>query len=108
MSRPPILAHLEAERHALLTGQFGLLEAMAAEKADLFAALPEDDPELLRDVAARVQRNQRLLAAALDGVQTARVRIAQLRDVRDSLRTYDSQGQKSDLHRARPSIERKA
>ncbi len=108
MSAAALFHHLEEERRAVLSGDYRTLEKIASAKADLLSDLARDDPGLLQSIASAIARNQRLLAAAIEGVQTAQQRIAVLKDVRDTLRTYDAQGHKANLSESRPTIERKA
>lgn len=101
---------LTEERQAILTGAFDRLPALAGRKEALFddlAAAQVTVPRL-RLIGAQVSRNQRLLAAALHGLREVSDRLGIVRDVRNSLSTYDSTGQKSTVAALRPSFERKA
>lgn len=106
-----ILDLLDAERAAILEGAFDRLARLAARKE---ALLVQCQSELrssrvqLRRIARYVDRNQRLLGAALDGVRDATMRLKALRNVRETLVTYDSQGQMARVASGPPGFEHKA
>ena len=101
---------LDRERQALLQGRWDGLEKLGAEKARLFDRLRESDaePAALQRLAAQVQRNQRLLKAAIAGTGDAVARLKAMRDAQTTLRTYDATGQGSDLATPARGLERKA
>ena len=101
---------LAAERESLRNGDFDALQGLAIRKealldADVKATLSEKE---LRDVGERLQVNQKLLAAAIDGVQAARERLAALETVRTSLGVYDQHGQMPAPSASRTGLNRKA
>lgn len=105
-----LLDLLTEERQAILTGQFHRLPGLAGRKESLFVDLTaaEVTAPRLRQIGKQVGRNQRLLAAALRGIREVGDRLGLVREVRDTLSTYDSSGQKTTVASARPSFERKA
>ncbi|MBI1417327.1 MAG: flagellar protein FlgN [Limimaricola sp.] len=105
----PLLDCLERERAALLAGDLAALGPLGERKLALIEGLDvaSTTAPLLR-IAAEIARNQRMLAASIRGGRAALDRIAAVRDARDSLRTYDSAGQKADLAPGRARLERKA
>ena len=105
-----LLELLSEERHVILTGQFGQLSGLAGRKEALFqdlAAAAVTAPRLRR-IGAQVSRNQRLLAAALNGLREVGDRLGLVREVRDTLSTYDSSGHKKTVTSTRPTFEHKA
>lgn len=105
----PLLACLETERAALLAGDLAALGPLGERKLALIEELDVATPAApLPRIAAEIAHNQRLLAAAIRGGRAALDRIAAVRDARDSLRTYDSAGQKADLGPGHARLERKA
>jgi flagellar biosynthesis/type III secretory pathway chaperone len=106
-----ILDLLETERSALLVGGFDSLPRIAPRKEELFRRLeadPSPDPASLRRIAWRIDRNQRILAAAIGGIRNAAARLDILRNVQKNLTTYDRQGQMATVAQTRPAFERKA
>ena len=101
---------LQAERAALRTGEFEVLDALLASKTALFARLAQSDASHaeLAQIKTRLAENQSLLAAAIRGVEAARERLAALQHVRETLNTYDQQGQMAQVPTARPSMTKKA
>jgi len=103
---------LEAERAALLQGDFGALTELLPDKEALIKALNErasTDLSGLRSLDAKVRRNQQLLDGALDGIREVSNRMAALQKMRSGLATYGSDG----LRRTIPvhtdhSVERRA
>ena len=105
-----LLDLLFEERRAILAGEFDKLSGLALRKEALFddlAAAAVTVPRL-RQIGAQVSRNQRLLAAALHGLREVGDRLGLVREVRNSLSTYDSSGLKSNVAQARPTFEHKA
>lgn len=88
---------LDQERNALLEGDLESLNQLVDEKEALIHSLSEaelDEPEGLRGVSDKVSRNQALLEGALDGIRNAARRLAEIRQARKSLDTYDETGRK--------------
>lgn len=101
---------LAEERRLILSAQYDSLAEVTQKKASALSALPQWKlpPARLSKVLARVQDNQLLLEAAINGVNAARARIDQLRKSAGSLSTYSSQGQMSEIGKPLNSIEKKA
>ncbi len=105
-------ALLTREKSALLDGDFEVLAEIGEEKARLLTALETlspSDPAPLQALHEAAGRNQVLMESALSGIKDIANRMALLRRVRDSLQTYDAQGQKSDVYLAGPArLEKRA
>ncbi len=103
------LALLEAERAALVAGNYAALADMRGRKEACLAALDSmrGSTELAR-VALAAQRNERLLAAALAGLKTALDRVTTIRASLADHGTYDATGRKSRLAAPPGALQRKA
>jgi len=91
-----LAALLEEERTALQAGALDQLAELGARKAALVdrlaaGAMPPSDATGL---AAAAERNQKLLAAAAEGVRTAHRRVCELRTLAAGGGTYDASGQR--------------
>lgn len=105
-----LLALLQSEAEAVITGQYAVIDSLAGRKLALFQQLGQaqatsDDLRLLRDALAR---NQSLFAAAIRGANAAKDRLADLRKVRAGLQVYDPSGQLTIAPQTRPDMVRKA
>ena len=88
---------LESERLALLNGELDKLSVFHAEKVTLIDALNKldvRDQQRLRNLSAKVGRNQDLLNSAADGIRAVARRLAAVRRVRENLETYDEKGKR--------------
>ena len=106
-----LLALLEAERRAIMSGEFGALSGQASQKEELFDSIAAEiapDPRRLHLLAARVKRNQELLQAAMAGVRDVQLRMAELNAAQSTLNTYDRTGQPSQISRHHGKLEHKA
>lgn len=105
---------LADEKTALLEGDYAALPGLAAVKAELIAELTDGltggpvSPDLLRQIKRRIDANQTLLQAAIDGVKAAKDRLSALAEVRDSLRVYDQSGAEAVAQMPRSTLEKKA
>ncbi len=101
---------LSQEREALLEGKYDDLPKLADAKAQLLDRLAHLNPPTaeLRHLKARMDSNQDLIVAALQGVAAAKDRIEALEDVRDGLRTYDQSGQVAVVAKSARALEKKA
>ena len=103
---------LGKERDVLRSGNFRSLSQIAEQKADLLEKLVSDlrpaDREILDAIKARASGNQRFLAAALAGVKAARTRIAAVMTARESLSSYDRQGNALAIAYPSSEVERRA
>ena len=103
---------LDAERHALLSGDLVKLADMLPVKEALMNALNEEGqtnlPALI-ELDGKVRRNQLLLDGALEGIRDVAKRMSALRQMRSSLETYGSDGKKYNIDVATDhSVERRA
>lgn len=103
---------LQREKRALLEGAFEDLVPIGDEKTRLLKALETIAPEErapLETLHEAVGRNQTLLESALAGIQDVADRMILLRQVRDTLQTYDAQGQKNQIYLSTPGkLEKRA
>ncbi|KFI28838.1 hypothetical protein [Paenirhodobacter enshiensis] len=99
---------LNDERIAIRTGDFARLGDLVARKEKAMAdmqALPASRIPALR---SRIEENQRLIEAALNGFRSARSRIEQIAASVRSCTTYDRNGQSQQISLDSPAIERRA
>ena len=95
-----IIAQLDAllddERAALLDGDLSRIGSGVAEKERLVQALnaTADRAQDLAALQAKMTRNQSLLDGALQGIRSVAARMANYRQIRKSMDTYDGQGRK--------------
>ncbi len=106
------LAHvLEAERDALLSGDFDRVGSLLAEKEAIARDLMVDpvSAERLAPLQDGLRRNQQLFDRALEGLRNVVARVGNMRNARKDLNTYDAQGQRRVLAQPGvPSLERRA
>lgn len=96
---------LDAEKAAILAGEFDQLQGFSEQKLALLKACPEfTEKAALRE---KLIRNSRLLEAASNGVRAALDHIAALKDARN-LSTYSADGTVHTEHCAVNRLERKA
>lgn len=107
-----IAALLDAQRGAIRRGDIASLGQVGEQ---LEALLHRLGPSLTRDDAPRLDRlkreareTQRLLGAALRGVQAARSRVTAIRDAGARLNTYDSRGRAQSVSFGDATVERRA
>lgn len=103
-------ALFEAERAALMAGDFAALQEISAklEAYEQSIASGGISKEELRDVVAEAQRNTSLLQAAVKGVQSAQTRLKAITDVRDNLSLYTRGGKKQSIALSHKGLEKKA
>lgn len=103
---------LDAERHAIRSGEFAGLETLARVKSDLLDQIsanpPPDGAAALERVRAKANANQGLLAAALKGVRAAQRRLDMIHRASRSLNTYDSMGRAKSIDSGTGTVERRA
>lgn len=94
-----VLDTIERERDLLLAGDYGALaeqaEAREAGLDRLRALAPKSTPALvaaMETVRSALARNERLLAAALDGVAAGRQRLDEIERAGRELQSYDASG----------------
>lgn len=89
---------LAKERQALLTGDLNTLTGLLQEKEALLmdlGPLQDAGEGRLAELRTKVERNQKLLTHALEGLRDVSERIKALRRAQRSLETYDQKGQRS-------------
>lgn len=94
---------LDAERAALLQGKLDQVARLHDRKEGLLETLntlDHRDHRMLGILKTKLETNQGLINAALEGTRSVMHRLAAIRQVRASLHTYDSFGQKKtvDVH----------
>ena len=103
---------LEAERAALLSGNLDKIGRLLARKESLIeelSVLEEYEASALKEMTAKIKRNQDLLDHALEGIRRVAQRLAVLRRVRSSLDTYDASGARLTIDvQTEGSIEKRA
>lgn len=104
-----LLALLSKERSVLRTGALAELPAIGAQKDTLTAALENAkvSESHIRRIAAALQINATLLAAARDGVNAASGRLGALRAVRDGLSLYTADGTRQTVAQTPTGLEHK-
>lgn len=105
-----ILDTLERERDLLIAGDYAALadltSAREASLARLQALVPAPGPaemDALDTLRAALVRNERLLAAALDGVAAGRQRVEEIARAEKTLPSYAADGTPLDRAAAVPS-----
>ena len=85
---------LEKERNAVLNGDFETLRRLMDKKERIMAqVLQQTEPsQRLQSLQRKVDRNQRLLIAAGNGIRTVSDFLKKLEQPNDPLRTYDQSG----------------
>lgn len=98
---------LEVERAALLSGDLEQIGVLMLEKERLIEELSiieELESGHLHTLTGKMKRNQDLLDSALEGIRAVAGRLAALRRVRNTLDTYDSNGEKHAIHVAKDGV----
>lgn len=90
---------IEAERAALLAGDFDRISDIMEEKQALVDGLDGDSlgAEALDTVRDGLRRNHELFDEALAGLRNVAARLGDLNRVRKSINTYDSLGRKRQI-----------
>jgi flagellar biosynthesis/type III secretory pathway chaperone len=90
---------IEAERNALLAGDFDRISDIMEEKQALVDDLDEGsvDSDALDTVRDGLRRNHELFDEALSGLRNVAARLGDLNRVRKSINTYDSEGRKRQI-----------
>lgn len=107
-----LMALLREEAAVIRRGALSDLAALAARKAELVEALPALSGPAFRGDLARIgaaaEANGSLLAAALRGIEAARVRLTIIREAALRLDSYDSMGRARTVSFAGGTVERRA
>ncbi|MEO9457558.1 MAG: flagellar biosynthesis protein FlgN [Roseobacter sp.] len=88
---------LDREREALLNGNLDLIHRVFKEKETLIEELNALNPPnkaTLQELNTKLTRNQALLRSALEGIKSVADRFADMRQIRESLDTYDVYGKR--------------
>ncbi|WP_050932082.1 flagellar export chaperone FlgN [Aestuariivita boseongensis] len=91
---------LEEERAALLKGDVDRINRLAERKGDLITridALGDFPRATLASLQEKLRRNSGLIEQALEGIRAAAARVQEMRQVRETLQTYDQRGKRRDL-----------
>lgn len=100
------------ERRAIRSGDLQALGALVARKFAILDRLAAAEPMGARETLARARDlaeiNQTLLSAALDGVRSARMRLAAILEAGSRFDTYDRDGRMRTVRLAAGSVERRA
>ncbi len=103
---------LEDERTALLTGDLEKVGHLFDRKESLveeLSQLERFETVALHELQGKMKRNQALLDSALEGIRAVAGRLSELRRVRNSLDTYDSNGAKRSIEIAKDgAVEKRA
>jgi hypothetical protein len=102
-------ALLVTERQHLMAGDFPALQIVGAEKEAITQRIAAQSGDLpaLRAVLAMAQENQRLILAALRGIQAAQSRLRALRSAEGGMTSYTAQGQAMRLGQTVSRVERR-
>lgn len=105
-----LLKLLEDERRAICTASFDVLDTLAEQKTQMFDMVVQGatGPADLNRINQKLLENQTLLAAAINGVRAARIRLDALQKVRVELNVYDQSGQMSKVKTSQHGMEKKA
>ncbi|NOX39429.1 MAG: hypothetical protein GXP05_02635 [Alphaproteobacteria bacterium] len=102
-------------RNTLKSGEYGNLNGLAAQQETLLAKLlakPDGQPDLSRagfeDLIAGAKRNENLLAAALNGIKSARRRHEDVVNLGEATQTYDRTGRRSKLTPITADLEKRS
>ncbi|EBA08579.1 flagellar protein FlgN [Sagittula stellata] len=90
---------IDAERTALINGDFDRIAELLEEKQRLIGSLHDLplDRQTVAPLSDGLRRNQELFDAALAGIRNVAARLGDLNRVRKSVETYDSKGKKHSL-----------
>ncbi|TKZ15461.1 hypothetical protein FAP39_17140 [Shimia litoralis] len=93
-------ALLEDERQALLKGDLNALPFLLERKEAILDTLNSEtpsDPDRIKILGKKLRHNQVLLEGAMRGIRMVSERLEALKQLKQSLHTYDQQGQKSEV-----------
>ncbi len=97
---------LVEERAAILGGQFEKLLPLQTRKETALQGL-RFRPQDARRFAAEIDINQRLLAAAKEGIKSASHRLNEMEEAQKTLRVYGPRGTSTDVAVGTPGFEQK-
>lgn len=89
----------EYERAAILASDFSTLEKLVPRKEKALQSLAQESSNTfdIEQLKLLAERNQRLLSAAANGINSVRQRLDALTKVRDDFQTYGPQGQTHEM-----------
>jgi len=101
---------LAQENAAIICGSYSEIDVCAERKQQLFFKLQSKKITQadLQQVAIAILRNQVLLAAAIQGIEAARKRIASLEEVRTGLSVYNQSGKIARVAVSKPDVIKRA
>ncbi len=103
---------LEREHASLLKGNIGEMTALTMRKEQILEKLNKaqlKSRNLHVPLQNKIQRNQALLESALEGIRSVADRIAEMREIRGKINTYDQSGARQSISVALESkIEKRA
>lgn len=106
--RDRLLGLLGVERDAIRNADFPALADLAAQKQTEIARLGTLSPQDLSRLRNMAKENQRLLAAALEGVHAAQRRLQDILAASKGFNAYTRSGQSTEIRSDRGSVERRA
>jgi len=103
------LAMLKAEESALISGNYTILEQLAADKERAAAQLDQHrlSAGQMQRISDQLARNAKLIRAAQDGFEQARATIRALQS-QTRATVYDKAGTRQSMRTATTQLERKA
>ena len=101
---------LQAERHALLQGDFDALETLLPRKQSLATRLAENKPDLsshaYQELKAKAEQNDALIKSAQRGLKAAVTQFGEIRDGAEQ-KTYSQSGERRPLSKSGSSFTQK-
>lgn len=103
---------LACEREALVCGDFNALHDLGVRKEEIIDKIsggPPLEADRYHGLQDKIERNQRLLTSAQEGIKAVANRLAEMQRVRQGLETYDRTGQRSRIATRQPvNLEKRA
>ncbi|MBD3801851.1 MAG: hypothetical protein IE919_01280 [Thioclava sp.] len=99
---------LRVEREAIRAADLGALTGLADRKQNALARLDAPPAEALHELRRMAIENERLLAAALQGVRAAQSRLKTIMVSARGYDSYDASGNKTAIRRDGSAFERRA
>lgn len=104
-----LMALLQQERAALLQGNLGDIEKLQRQKHQHLESFQQDQNlESLVALKHQVASNQRLLAAAAQGVRSATATLEKAKQGQNNLKTYQKDGQAQQHHTGAATVQKRA
>ncbi|KEO54239.1 hypothetical protein TP2_04770 [Thioclava pacifica DSM 10166] len=99
---------LRVEREAIRAADLGALTGLADQKQRALARLENPSSEQLLALRQMATENERLLAAALQGVRAAQTRLKTIMIAARGFDSYDASGRRAPIRRDGSAFERRA